>query len=383
MTSAPIAGRCDPPFRAVRDAFAANFVDRGEVGAALCVMVDGEPVVDLVGGYADRARTAPWETDTLVDFYSVGKALVALSVLRLVDAGRLGLDDPIASVWPEFGVGGKETATVRHALCHRAGVPAIRRPMTNDDLWSWTAMTEALAATEAWWVPGSRHSYHTNTYGFLVGEIARRVDGVMPGAALRALAAPLDADVWFGLPDAEQVRCAELLWDAPFDAVDFSQYEGDELMTMLSYFNPPGLSSAGVVNTPEWRRAEIPATNGHGTARGVARVYAALLEPGRVLSPELLAEATRPQSEGFCPTLGEEVTFGLGFKPTTPRRPFGPNPRSFGHFGTGGALGFADPDAGLAFGYVMNDVIPRWQSTRNRALIDAVYASPGVSARAE
>ena len=379
MTSAPIAGRCDDGFGPVREAFAANFAERGEVGAALCVLVDGVPVVDLVGGYADRARTVPWAPDTLVDFYSVGKALVALSVLRLVDAGRLGLDDPIASVWPEFAAGGKEAATVRHALCHRAGVPAIREPLTNDDLWSWTAMTDALAATAAWWEPGTRHSYHTNTYGFLVGEIARRVDGHMPGPALRALAAPLDADVWFGLPDAEQARCADLLWDAPLGAIDFSRYEGDELMTMLSYFNPPGLSSAGVVNTPAWRSAQIPATNGHGTARGVARVYAALLEPGRVLSPELLAEATRPQSEGFCPTLGEDVTFGLGFKPTTPRRPFGPNPRSFGHFGTGGALGFADPDAGLAFGYVMNDVIPRWQSTRNRTLIDAVYASPSFS----
>ena len=146
-------------------------------------------------------------------------------------------------------------------------------------------------------------------------------------------------------------------------------------MTMMSYFNPPGFCSAGVVNTARWREAQVPATNGHGSATGVARVYGALLEPGRLLSPALLAEATRPQSTGFCPTLGEEVTFGLGFKPTTTRRPFGPNPRAFGHFGTGGSLGFADPDTGIAFGYVMNHVIPRWQSTRNRALIDAVYAS--------
>jgi CubicO group peptidase (beta-lactamase class C family) len=151
----------------------------------------------------------------------------------------------------------------------------------------------------------------------------------------------------------------------------------------MSYFNPPGYCSAGVVNTPEWRRAQVPATNGHGTARGVARIYAALLEPERLLSPALLAEATRPQSEGYCPTLGEDVTFGLGFKPTTARRPFGPNPGSFGHFGTGGALGFADPDAGIAFGYVMNHVIPRWQSTRNRSLMNAVYASMAEGTRAK
>jgi CubicO group peptidase (beta-lactamase class C family) len=161
--------------------------------------------------------------------------------------------------------------------------------------------------------------------------------------------------------------------ERPAQHVDFAALEGDRLMEMLSYFNPSGYSSMGVVNTPEWRRAEVPSTNGHGTAAGVARIYAALLEPGRLLSGDLLSEATRPQSEGFCPILHEEVTFGLGFKPTVPRRPFGPNPHSFGHFGTGGAVGFADPDAGVAFGYVMNHVIPRWQSTRNRALIEALY----------
>ena len=156
---------------------------------------------------------------------------------------------------------------------------------------------------------------------------------------------------------------------------DLSTLEGDVLMEMTSYVNPPGYSSLGVVNTERWRRAEVPSTNGHATAAGIARLYAALLEPGRLVSSDLLGEATSPQSEGFCPILHDEVTFGLGFQPTTPRRPFGPNPGSFGHFGTGGAVGFADPVAGVAVGYVMNDVIPRWQSTRNRALIDAVYAS--------
>ncbi len=371
----PISGRCTSAFAPVRDAFAANFTTRGEVGAAVCVIVDGETVVDLVGGWTDGDQTRAWAPDTLVDFYSVGKALVAISLLQLVDAGRIGLDDPIVSVWPEFGAGAKVRATVRHALCHRAGVPAIAPRLTNDALWSWTAMTTAIAETPAWWEPGTRHSYHTNTYGHLIGEITRRVTGVMPGAALRAIAAPLDADVWFGVPITEQARCAELLWEQPAAFPDPFVLDGDARMTMMSYFNPPGYCSAGLANTPEWRSAQIPATNGHGTATGVARIYAALLEPGRLLSADLLTEATRAQSAGFCPTLGEDVTFGLGFKPTTPRRPFGPNPRSFGHFGTGGALGFADPDTGVAFGYVMNHVIPRWQSTRNRALIDAIYAS--------
>lgn len=373
----PISGRCDSAFSAVQEAFAANFAERGEVGGAVCVIVDGDVVVDLVGGWADRAGQRPWQPETLVNFYSVGKAIVALLVLQLVDAGLVGLDDPIASVWPEFAVGGKQHATVRHALCHRAGVPAIRERLSNDDLWNWERMTSALAETEAWWEPGTRHAYHTNTYGHLAGEIVRRVTGQMPGPRLRAVAEPLAADLWWGVPEGEQHRCADIIWApaGPIGDIDFGGLSGEALMIALGYFNPPGYSSADVVNSTQWRGAQVPSTNGHGTATGVARMYAALLEPGRLLSPDLLAEASRAQSVGYCPVLGEETTFGLGFKPTAPRRPFGPNPRSFGHFGTGGAVGFADPDAGVAFGYVMNHVIPRWQSTRNRALIDAVYLS--------
>ena len=373
----PINGQCDAAFAAVGDAFADNFADRGEVGAAVTVIVDGRSVVDLVGGWANPATERAWTHDTIVNFYSVGKALIALLVLQLVDAGRIGLDDPIASVWPEFGMGGKQRATVRHALCHRAGVPAIRQRLTNDDLWNWERMTAALAQTEAWWEPGTRHAYHTNTYGHLLGEIVRRITGDMPGTRLRAVAEPLDADVWWGVPEPALRRCADIIWapEREMAEVDLANLAREPLMIALGYFNPPGYSSKDVVNTTEWRRAQLPSTNGHGTAAGLARIYAALLEPDLLLSPELLAEATRPQSQGYCPVLGEETTFGLGFKPTSARRPFGPNPRSFGHFGTGGAVGFADPDAGVAFGYVMNHVIPRWQSTRNRALIDAVYAS--------
>jgi CubicO group peptidase (beta-lactamase class C family) len=373
----PISGYCDPRFGAVRDEFTRNFAERGEVGAGVGVLVDHQVMVDLVGGWADRARLHPWQMDTLVNFYSVGKPLVALLALQLVDAGLIGLEDPLVSVWPEFGAGGKDAATLRQALCHRAGVPAIREPLVNNDLWNWDRMTGALAATDAWWEPGTRHAYHTNTYGHLIGEVVRRVSGEMCGTRLRAVAEPLEADVWFGVSPGDQLRCAEVIVEASTmtENVSFTDLSGDELMTTLGYFNPPGYSSMGVVNTEDWRSAEVPSTNGHGTAGGIARLYAALLEPGRLLSPELLAEATSPQSQGYCPVLGEEVTFGLGFKPTTPRRPFGPFPGSFGHFGTGGAVGFADPHSGVAFGYAMNQVIPRWQSSRNRALIDALYRS--------
>ena len=290
----PIGGHCDPNFAAVREAFADNFAERGEVGAAVCVIIDGQVVVDLAGGWADEAARRPWQLDTLVDFYSVGKAFVALLALQLVDSGLIGLDDPIASVWPEFGTAGKEAATLRHALCHRAGVPAIREQLTNDDLWNWDRMTGALAATEAWWEPGTRHAYHTNTYGHLVGEVVRRCTGEMPGDRLRGLAASLDADVWCGVPASEQRRCADVLW-APAHEIgtaDFGRLSGDPLMVALGYFNPPGYSSRDVVNTPAWRGAQVPSTNGHGSASGVARIYSALLDHGRLLSPDLLAEAT-------------------------------------------------------------------------------------------
>jgi CubicO group peptidase (beta-lactamase class C family) len=374
---AAVIGTCDPRFALVKEEFARNFVERGEVGAAVCVVVDGTTVVDLAGGWRDLQRREPWRLDTLVDFYSVGKAFLALLALQLVDADRMALDDPVATVWPEFGACGKEGATLRHALCHRAGVPAIRAPLTNDDLWDWQRMTGVLAATEPWWEPGTRHAYHTNTYGHLIGEVVRRLSGEGCGRRLAAVAGPLGADVHVGVPPSERHRCAEVIFDAPGggEGIDVEALQGDVRMEMLSYFNPPGYSSMGVVNSAAWRAAEIPSTNGHGSARGVAHLYAALLEPGRLLSADLLAEATSPQSSGYCPILHEDVTFGLGFTPTSPRRSFGPNPGSYGHFGTGGAVGFADPGAGVAFGYVMNHVIPRWQSTRNRALIDALYDS--------
>lgn len=349
------------------------------MGAALCVLREGEVVVDLWGGSADAAGTRDWHADTLVDVYSAGKGLVTALVLQLVDRGLLTLDTRVAEVWPEFGAGRKHEVTVRHVLTHRAAVPAIRERLTDEDLFDWRRMTGALAATEAWWPVGERHTYHTNTFGHLTGELIRRATGDTAGEALRRVADDIAADVWFGVPVEQHARCADVIWapegpTLPIVPDAFDRLGGDDLMNALAHFNPPGYSSVGLVNTARWRSAEIPSTNGHASARGLARFYAALLEPDRVLSPSLLADAAGPHSHGPCAILGEDVTFGLGFTPTTTRRPLGPNPRSFGHFGTGGALGFGDPDAHIAFGYVMNHVVPRWQSTRNRALIDALYA---------
>ena len=359
----------DPRFEPVIEAFHANF-DDGELGASCCVIVDGRMVVDVWGGWADVARTRPWTSDTLCNSYSVGKPIVALSVLQLVADGRLDLDAPARRWWPELLTG----ATVRDALCHRAGVPAIREPLTNDDLWSWDRMCTAIAATEPWWDPSTgRHAYHTNTYGHLVGELARRVTGELPGTWVRRLG----PDLHWGLGDADLARCADVEWESSFEIPGLDVLErlpGDHRMVQTGYFNPPGFSSQGVVNTTEWRRCQVPSTNLHATGRAIAELYAGLLD-GSLLDGMVLAEATSVQSEGWCPVLERDVSFGLGFQPTRPDRPFGPNPGSYGHFGTGGALGFADPIAGVAFGYTMNAVKPRWQSSRNRRLVDAVYAS--------
>ncbi len=375
----PLDGFCDPRFAAVRAAFRVNFTERGEPGAGIAVALGGRVVVDLWGGWKDAARKAPWQHDTLVNFFSVSKALCAIAALRLVEQGRLDLDAPVAAVWPEFGAGGKEAVSLRHILSHQSGLPSLREPLPTGAMLDWTVMTDALARAEPWWRPGTAHGYHVNTFGFLVGEIVRRVDGRTIGMLLREdIAGPLGADVHIGLPASEHDRVAEFLW--PSTSPPSGLPGGEDAMRWNAYWNPPGVSSGGYVNTAAWRLAEIPSTNGHGTARGIARVYAALANGGeidgvRILSRAMLAAATTEQSGGFDLVNQRPSRFGLGFQLTQPERPLGPNPRAFGHFGAGGSLGFCDPDAGIAFGYVTNDMGPRWQNPRNRALIEAVYAS--------
>ncbi len=377
---APIGGFCDPAFARVREAFAQNFAVHGEPGAAACVSVNGTVVVDLWGGWRDRARAEPWQHDTLVNFFSVSKALCALCVLRLVESGALDLDAPVARYWPEFAQAGKEAITTRQILSHRAALPAIAEPLADGAMLDWALMTEALARTPPWWEPGSAHGYHVNTFGFLTGEIVRRIAGKTIGTMLREeIAEPLGADVHIGLPSSEHARAAEFLWPE-VDTASTGMPSGDEAMRWKAYWNPSGFSGGGWVNTPAWRRAEIPSTNGHGTARGVTRVYAALTNGGtidgvRVLSSDTLAAATVEHASGFDLINQRPSRFGLGFQLTQPERPLGPNPGAFGHFGAGGSLGFCDPQTGVAFGYVTNDMGPRWQNPRNRGLIDAVFAS--------
>jgi CubicO group peptidase (beta-lactamase class C family) len=289
------------------------------------------------------------------------------------------LDAPVARYWPEFGCAGKEMISVRTLLSHRAGLPAIRTPLEDGAMLDWRCMTEALAGERPWWPPGTAHGYHVNTYGFLVGELVRRTDGRTIGRLLREdVAGPLGADVHIGLPESEHARTAEFKW--PGNPSRPELLTEDDRMRWNTYWNPPGLSGGGWVNRPEWRRAEVPSTNGHGNARGIARVYSALAAGGaidgvHILSGDSLTEATREHSFGYDLINQRTSRFGLGFQLTQAERPLGPNASAFGHFGAGGSLGFCDPKAGVAFGYVTNDMGPRWQSPRNRGLIEALYAS--------
>jgi CubicO group peptidase (beta-lactamase class C family) len=372
----------------VRDALRTNFVEHDELGAAVAIAIEGRLVVDIWAGWQDVARSRRWQRDTLVDVFSVGKAMAALCVLILVERGQVELEAPVSRYWPEFAAEGKGVVTVRMLLGHRAGVPAIRRSLSEQAVYDWDLVTAALADERPWWKPGLDHGYHVNTFGFLTGELVRRVSGESIGAFFRSeVASPLDADFHFGIGPEDDCRTADYSFGgASPEALDGERGKGiagdrdREFLLGRAYLNPPGISGIGTVNTRAWRAAQIPSANGHATARAVARIYSALAGGGSVEGIQLLRRETIDQartevSSGIDFVLGRPSRFGLGFQLGQPERPLGPNLRAFGHFGAGGSLGFADPEAGLAFGYVMNHSGPRWQNPRNRALIDAVYAA--------
>ncbi|WP_333774163.1 serine hydrolase domain-containing protein [Streptomyces sp. IBSBF 3136] len=380
----PVArGHCDARFEAVRTAFEENFRERGELGAAVTVTVGGEVVVDLWGGWADADRTRPWERDTLVNVWSTSKGPTALCAHLLADRGLLDFDAPVAEYWPEFAAAGKEKVLVRHLLSHRSGLSGLREPHSVEQLYDWGLTTRRLAATEPWWEPGTVSGYHAITFGHLVGEVVRRISGLGPGAFLeQEVTGPLGVDFTIGLPEKAAGRGAELVH--PPAASDSEQAAAFGLLTpavLAALANP--LVGAAEANTPEWRAAEIPAANGHGTARAVAALYGIFAGRGsyggqRVLSPES-AERVR-EGQGRCrdlvlgPGLGTITEIGLGLWLSGPNGSYGPNPRAFGHDGFGGSCGLADPEAGVSLGYVMNRMGPHIaDDPRKMALVEALY----------
>jgi CubicO group peptidase (beta-lactamase class C family) len=381
-----IDGHCEPRFTAVREEFFRNFTERGDVGASVCVYLDGARVVDCWGGHADAARARPWTADTIVSVASTTKGMVALCAHMLAERGKLDLDAPVARYWPEFAQAGKEDIPVRWLLSHRAGLPAIRRSLPPEALLDWSAMTAALAETTPWWPPGSRHGYHAITFGHLVGEVIRRVDGRSVGTFLREeVTGPLHADFFIGVPEEADARAATVLPPPPASEPTIwdTLLADPDSVSGRTFLNPP--RAADLVNTRAWRAAEIPAANGHASARGIARVYAALARGGeldgvRLLTPVAIERAIVEQSSGRDAVLTFPTRFATGFMLGTPGGRFdcGPGRQTFGHPGHGGSIGFADPDARLAFGYVTNQYVTgtaRQPDRRAASLVDAAYAA--------
>jgi CubicO group peptidase (beta-lactamase class C family) len=367
----------------VREAFEKGFAS-GEVGAALAVTIAGRSVIDLWGGHRDAARTRPWTRDTLVNVYSTTKGVTAICANRLAERGKLDLDAPVADYWPEFAAAGKERIPVRWLLCHKAGVPALRAEVPADRLYDWRYWTEALAAEAPFWEPGTQHGYHALTYGHLVGEVVRRVDGRSLGRYFREeLAEPLGLDFHIGLAAEHDARTADILPAPPAPPGvpnPFAAARKDPQSLVGRVFGNPALEPRHV-NSRGWREAEFPAAGGHGTARGLARLYGALAGDGAsdgvpVLSPAQIAAANTEQASGLDAVLAPLPSrFGLGFMMTQPMIPLGPNPRSLGHPGAGGSIAFADPDAGLGFAYVMNQMQQGLADARGFALIAEVYTA--------
>jgi CubicO group peptidase (beta-lactamase class C family) len=266
-----ISGRCEARFNGVREQFERNFSERGDVGAALTITIDGETVVDLCGGYRDRARTQAWTPDTLVNVYSTTKGWLAAAMNMLVEAGELDLESAVVRYWPEFGTHGKDAVLVRHLLTHEAGLPTTSIDVPDEAVYEPATMARALEQSTLYWVPGTRQGYHAATFGWLNGELLRRVTGMSAGTFVRErIAEPLGADIFIGLPESEDGRTAEMLTPvAPPDvaASPMQRLLADPAsMTARTFSNPP--RPPKVANTRRWRGAEIPSSNGHASARG-------------------------------------------------------------------------------------------------------------------
>ncbi|MBK9179555.1 MAG: beta-lactamase family protein [Acidimicrobiales bacterium] len=386
-----------PGFEGVRDAFERNFAEHGEVGASFAAYHGGRQVVDLWGGVADADTGRPWERDAIALFFSTTKGVTAVCANKLVQEGRLDPEAPVATYWPEFAQNGKDDITVAHLLSHQAGLAWVDGDMTAEEALSWEPVVEALENQHPYWHPGSQHGYHATTFGWLVGEVIRRVTGRSVGTYLREeVADPLGLDLWIGLPEEQEHRVAtlismlppgvsvEALADPGHDPVLqlMSQFLGPESRLGKALFAPGGaLTDQDIWNSRAMRAAEVPSANGVGDARSLARLYAACVgevDGIRLLGPAQVDAAVTQRTEGPNTVLFDmDIQFGLGFMLSTGILALG-GPRSFGHFGAGGSVGWADPDAELAVGYVMNRMeMGLAGDPRSATLVEACYAAIG------
>lgn len=400
-----ISGYTDARFSGVEDVFRQGFASGVEGGASVAVWIDGRFVVDLYGGFMDRAGIRPWTESTLVNVYSTTKAVVAFLAAMLVDEGKLSYDARASRYWPEFAAEGKEEITLRQLLSHQSGVAAPGEPLITEDLYDWSRMVSVLERTPPLFRPGSATAYQARVFGFLIGEVLRRVTGQSVGALLRSrLTDPLGSDFLIGVPASEDRRCSEVVAPAKgfgtatnevkhrvagsiLDLMGQSVLDGSQALPgevvcdmMHRVFTNP-VNPPEVPNDRAWRAAEIPSSNGHANARGIAKIFAPLAGDGsygnvQYISPSTLREATSLCSDGMDLTLGMPIRWSCGF--TLNGGEFGPNREAFGHRGLGGSMGFADPTARLSFGYAMTNLLPMLgeaagNDPRAEGLVDALY----------
>ena len=390
-----VHGSCEPKFQAVREEFARNFQDRGEVGASVCVTLDGQTVVDLWGGQANTETGAAWNEDTVSIVFSSTKGATAICAHILASRGQLDLDAPVATYWPEFAQSGKDTIPVKMLLNHQAGLPAVRDPLPQGAYADWDLMVSTLAKQEPFWEPGTRNGYHALTFGWLVGEVVRRASGKSLGSFFRdEIAAPLGLDFWIGLPEDKEPRVAPMIAAEPDPNSRFFQ----EIAKPGSLQSLVLLNSGGYMGAePEYdtraaHAAEIGGAGGITNARGLAGMYEPLALGGskgavELVNAETLARMGRVSSStGRDAVLVMPTRFALGFMKTMDNRgePAGvqdstlTSEEAFGHVGAGGSFGFADPKAGMSFGYTMNRMgAGAALNERGQSLVDAVYRALG------
>jgi CubicO group peptidase (beta-lactamase class C family) len=371
-----LSGVCGERFARVREAMRQNFEKGQDVGASVAVTLNGELVVDLWGGYADEARTTPWQRDTITNVWSTTKTMTALCALVLADRGAIDLHAPVAKYWPEFAAAGKEKVEVRHLLGHTSGLSGWQEPITAETLYDWEKATSLLAAQAPWWEPGTASGYHAITQGYLVGEVIRRVTGKSVGTFFREeLAGPLGADFHIGLDPAQFGRVANVIPPPPLAIGEADPHS----VAMRTFGNPP--VDARWAWTDAWRKAEIPAANGHGNARSVALVQAVLACGGelcgrRFLSAQGCAAVLEEQSHGTDLVLGVPIRFGMGYGLNSAELPISPSERVCFWGGWGGSLIVVDLDARLTVAYVMNRMGEgTLGDTRGLGIVEAAYAS--------
>ncbi|HEY3139516.1 MAG TPA: serine hydrolase domain-containing protein [Acidimicrobiales bacterium] len=405
-----IDGLVEPGFEGVREAFVRNFDDHGELGAGLALYVEGRKVVDVWGGTADWRRKTPYVEDTLQLVFSTTKGITALCANLLAQRGELDFDLPVAHYWPEFAAAGKQDVSVRWLISHQAGLPYVEADLTLDEVLAWGPVVDALAQQTPVWEPGTAHGYHALTYGWLVGEVIRRITGGTVGEFVAdELAGPLGLELWIGLPDEQQDRVAPLSTRGPgMEDVDaaadgegeaaggalgsgkfdvrslIEQFLGADSLLLLALDGVRGMfTQEGIFNRPEVRAAELPAANAVTNARSLAKLYAATIGPvdgvGPLLTKDQLTKACAVQTSGPDRVLMVDTQFGLGYMRSSSFSPYG-GPAAFGHSGAGGSMAFADPEHGIGFGYVMNRMMENLAGDpRTRNLVQATYDAIGVA----